>query len=287
MKKTFLYGLMACLSLAFYACGSDSDDKGAIPGNSRSTTPPSYQKEPKADCANKFISNAGNVEFFGNGKYSMPAGMKDKSLSARQMRMSPAAPDTYATGTYDYADGVYTLDNGTTITVNGNSLLFDYGKDNVESYDVKAASKVISTAQTIGMCRTWNIKKTRISVDYDGTNVAHEFSGFNPNEIAQYAIGKGVQMEGDYANHKLQNVYFSPYGTYMLTYDDGTYEIGKWSINGNTVKYTWDSEEYGFEFENGDMYVEWEGQTMVLTYTAKFTSGSTTYNAKMTWWVAI
>jgi hypothetical protein len=125
MKKTFLYGLMACLSLAFYACGSDSDDKGAIPGNSRSTTPPSYQKEPKADCANKFISNAGNVEFFGNGKYSMPAGMKDKSLSARQMRMSPAAPDTYATGTYDYADGVYTLDNGTTITVNGNSLLFD------------------------------------------------------------------------------------------------------------------------------------------------------------------
>jgi hypothetical protein len=73
----------------------------------------------------------------------------------------------------------------------------------------------------------------------------------------------------------------------MLTYDDGTYEIGKWSINGNTVKYTWDSEEYGFEFENGDMYVEWEGQTMVLTYTAKFTSGSTTYNAKMTWWVAI
>lgn len=175
------------------------------------------------------------------------------------------ADGTYATGSYTFNDGVYALQNFGKVVVSktkaDNTVLYlTFIPDGEGEIKVEGTPATQSTDDyTKELCRLWEIKKTRISLT-DAVNVAAEFNGCNLNEIQEF-ITQYVDLKKKVpAGMNVTGVTFTSMSTYMIEYTAHPADIGEWnwdSVSHSSLKYKWNKEDMGYEWENGSATIEY------------------------------
>jgi hypothetical protein len=129
------------------------------------------------------------------------------------------------------------------ITVNGSKVIIEFSSGGTfnGSGNVKDSTKPSGTDQN-NFIRNWKISDVELTVDGNGVEFSHGFTGCNLYEIATFAKGKGVNIDpSKFANASIEFSFTSNVFAIRLSDKEaieGTYQVGLGTItltvnNGN------------------------------------------------------
>ena len=233
MKKFFLMAAFAAMLVPFTACNKKDGVRAQIPAASNS-------------------ANAKKVEL------SIPAPVKDgKSITSFEFTdggryilslvETKASDETYETGSYTFANGVYTLEGFGTIAIDGNNVTITATGEAA----VQTTGTVADTSNNLSeMAQTWSVDKIDVSINTGNGNIGFVKNGCDLEEIATEIIAQaekmGVKVEIDLGQFKgatIKYVSFSSSKTIMVEFTNGLVFVG--DLSGVIT----DAEAYAFHYE--------------------------------------
>ncbi len=238
MKKFFIYAAIAALVIPFVSCNNKIDY-----GNDPQAK---IEKAKYSDYAKKVTIKSGEakdngiqeIEFTDGGRYIITA-IKAKANEDVQIK----------TGTYTFKDGVYTLDDGSTISFdsNGNfTLIFKQdGKDVTVTGTYEQQPKISATDFSRDIAHTWKISKIDISVVAQGKNVGVVKDGSNIEQIGKDLIEQAKTMGADVnidtdklKGYNVKTITFTSSHTLFIEFTEApTFKASVNSISGYNFKY--------------------------------------------------
>lgn len=268
MKQNKFFTLMATMLLAMAALVSCSDDDDNDGGNAATPQYESIAAKYDITTAN---SPYESVEFTASGNYiiiqngsrrakqNATRAVAPKSKLSRNPFVALSAPRTRAsynqvilTGTYTYADGVYKLDNNTTVSVtvgeDGSyyNVVFTSGDGTTSTFEAdKSVTQITNSAKSNLLCRTWNLTNVSYVKKHNGKTVftwsGSDYKDFdskwaaflkqNYPSVYEREYGDDYVYDDDDDNF-IDQMIFTKSGTFLRTWTDkdGTkeYDYNYW-----------------------------------------------------------
>jgi len=283
MKKYFfMMALLAIAPLALISCGDDEEDAGSGTSSQTVNLPIPPQKddavkftinEAKAKVNGKMVTITG-IELLESGKYLMTyretAATRDGSFNLGY----------YMSSYLRSGDSEYKLNEFGNIIIkgkSGNEYLLLIRPASEDEFEVPATkwNGVATGKETDYLCREWRVTNTRLmgTVLNNGKQVklGKDFPGeCDLNEIIDYAIENGANITDHIDDNSIvKGIYFSQAGTYCISFNRSTYDIGTWrwsDMTKGTLTYTWDAPEVmGNPLESGYAQVAFANNQCKLT----------------------
>lgn len=273
MKKNLYLMAFAAIVSCFTSCSKDDDNDTSAPKETTLSTP--QYKDDAVHLtlpANRLTvggreSSVSVIELAESGTY----------LVAYQRNSTRAEEGTdYLTGNFTKDGESYNLKGFATVTIKGKSgttyniVVKTTDGTTAELSATASSGKVASGVMTDNLCRTWKIEKTLLTVTADGLTAGKEFIGTcDLNKMIDYAKDKGVEINDkvDY-NSIVTAITFSRAGTFVISYQNGKNDVGKWNWSNQSsgaLRYSWDSADMGNSLENGQATVGFEDGKCKLT----------------------
>lgn len=268
MKQNKFFTLMTTMLLALgtlVSCSSDDDDVASAPTPQYETVAARYDiTSSNSPYESIEFTASGNYILIQNGsaraKQNATRALAPKSKFTASALVAKSVPQTRAsynqvilTGTYSYANGVYTLDNNTTVSVtvgeDGSyyNVVFTNGDGTTSTFEAdKAVTQITNSAKTNLLCRTWNMGEIKYTVKHNGKTVftwsGSEYKDFDSkwaaflkqNYPTVYASDYGDDYEYDDDDDFIDQAIFTKSGTFLRTWvtKDGVkeydYDYWKW-----------------------------------------------------------
>lgn len=267
MKQNKFFTLMATMLLAMAALVSCSDDDDNDGGNAATPQYESIAAKYDITTAN---SPYESVEFTASGNYiiiqngsgrakqNATRAVAPKSKLSRNPFVALSAPRTRAsynqvilTGTYTYADGVYKLDNNTTVSVtvgeDGSyyNVVFTSGDGTTSTFEAdKSVTQITNSAKANLLCRTWNLANVSYVISHNGKTVftwsGSDYKDYDSkwaaflkqNYPSVYEREYGDDYVYDDDDDFIDQMIFTKSGTFLMTstFSDGTteYDYNYW-----------------------------------------------------------
>ena len=220
-----------------------------------------------------------SIEFTEDGIYIIRKGAAPTAKSD----VSDNASDVFITGRYTFSNGVYTMVGfGTAIIKNNNGVVsIELKTDGGEPYHLEGElAKPLADEQAATLCRTWLVKKTRISFT-KGVSVAADFNNCNLNEIEDFVKQYVTLNKSLEYGMNVTGVTFSAAGTYLVTYSNGKADVGTWNWADDDHKrfsYKWEIEGMGRDWQKGTACAEVASNFVILSNDASFTNDGEEYD---------
>lgn len=178
-------------------------------------------------------------------------------------------------------------------------VLTDWGK--VVSKGVKASETVtleitpaggetvtvtatVNTPSSVNdLFRTWTVKNTRIRAEGKHA-VTADFSGCNVNEIAELLNNNDIKIGDVPAGRKVLWLDVSAFGKLTAKFQSGEAAVGSITLQTESIgKYKWEDPDLAILFEEGNVSVDYDGSTCLLSLvsTYKDAAGETTITMTM------
>ncbi|MCR4995094.1 MAG: hypothetical protein K6A32_06945 [Bacteroidales bacterium] len=123
---------------------------------------------------------------------------------------------------------------------------------------ITASGTTITDISTANLCRTWNVKSTRVEVE--GSNGYYEEPGCNLNEIVTFVKERANITDDFETNQVVTDVVFTRNGTFSIVYANDNIDRGTWrwsNMSDGELVYKWESTEMGLSFANGKAEVKY------------------------------
>ena len=238
MKKFFIYAAIAALVIPFVSCNNKIDYGDGPQAKIEKAKYSDYAKKVTIKSGEAKDNGIQEIEFTDGGRYIITA-IKAKANEDVQIK----------TGTYTFKDGVYTLDDGSTISFdsNGNfTLKFKKdGKDVTVTGTFEQQPKISSTDFSRDIAHTWKISKIDISVVAQGKNVGVVKDGSNIEQIGKDLIeqaktmGANVNIDTDkLKGYNVKTITFTSSHTLFIEFTGApTFKASVDGISGYNFKY--------------------------------------------------
>ncbi len=264
---------LAVIMLASSSCSND-DDKDTTSSTETTLRTPQYKNDavrmnlpPNRLIVDGQEANVNLIELAESGTY----------LIAYQQNATRTADNTkYRTGSYTKNGNAYNLTGFATVTINGKSgstytiVVKTTDGTTTELSATAASGGVASGTMTDNLCRTWTIEKTRLSVTVEGITAAKEFPGrCDLNKLIDYAKERGLKIDDKVEENSIvSGITFSQAGTFIISYQNGINDVGKWKWSNpstGALSYGWESSDMGNSLENGQATVSFKDEKCKLT----------------------
>ena len=190
---------------------------------------------------------------------------------------------SFSYGTYNVNGGVYSLNGFGTLafdnSASGDVQLTITSAGGAAPQTVQATlSKAAGNNQ---FYRTWEVEKTRVTVR-GWTTASADFTGCNFYEIAEFLRRNNHKAPADVdPGYGLKNVVFTGNNSAIFVYTDETLDRSEFSLDGESLSYSWENDTLGFTFITDKAKVEYMDGKCLLRVDAQIqnstTSGSVTF----------
>ena len=281
LNKVFWPLMAVALTLGFTSC-SKSDDN----------TDNAYQFNPPANpgMAMKLTmefpdelllgqKRVESVEFTEGTSVLIKQCVREAVTNTRAEGDEPATTikTIYTVGDYVKANDVYSITvghrswgnitlqqesgNKATIIINAVGEPTQTSKATVETAATSSSTQPIDDLLTR---RTWTPLFTRLNLQKQGTTgvVADELEGADFEAIKKRIEQEGCKIKDEFGDgYVVNSVFLSELGTFAIDFTNGKNYIGKWTWGTKTdysadLRYVWEEENMGCEYENGSAHVD-------------------------------
>lgn len=270
MKSMKTLAALAALLLAvLVSCGKEGDNPGAGEGITR-LPDPAFKKTAMKLSVIETSCPVKTIELTEGGRFLV------------EKQDGPTFNKEYDFGGYKITgEGKYSFDNGSSLEVTpvraavSFTLKLRSGEEYSGTASVQPASSSSSDIAS-NLFRTWSVTKTRVSVT-DGVKANADFTGCNLGEIADFLRAQSLDIQDDLKGLSVSEITVTASGSFVIKYSDGTVDVAHCqlsSIASGAFSYSWESQDMGFSFENGNGSVAFEKSYCILSLGATVKSGS-------------
>lgn len=189
MKKFLVFAALAAMVIT--SCNQNKVDYGTNDGPK-----PKIEKASKANYAKKIVVTGAPTEQLGITKFEATDGGRfciEKNVVAK------ADNDVdYITGTYEFADGVYTLyvdgKKFGTVTIKDGNIEFKLEGEEPVTGKGEEEDKLPGSDVVDGLAQTWIIDKIDVSIVADGKNIGFNKPGCDLPAIADEIIAQAKNL---------------------------------------------------------------------------------------------